>query len=263
MKFAISIPPFTDPATVVALGREAEHAGWHGIFLWDHVQWTAGMEVHDPWVLLGALATATERALLGTMVTPLSRRRPWVLAKQVTSLDHLSGGRAVLGVGLGEPDDLDFSDLGDEADPRVRGAMTDESLAVIDQMWQGPMEHAGDHYKVKGDFFPRPVQRPRPPVWVAGVTPNRRPLRRARQWDGVVPIAPAGQVTTPQDLVDYLDLVPAEANQSEHWDVVAAWAPGVPAQEYADAGATWLVASVLPTRQGWVDELRRTIDTSL
>ena len=264
MKYAISIPPFTDPDTVTALGREAEQAGWDGVFLWDHVQWTAGMEVHDPWVLLGALAQATEHVRLGTMVTPLSRRRPWVVAKQVASLDHLSRGRAVLGVGLGEPTDLDFSDLGDQADQRTRAAMLDEGLEIIDQLWRGPVHFAGEHYTVTADFYPRPVQRPRPPIWVAGVVPNRRPLRRARRWDGVVPEAGDGDLL-PQDLADHLAHEPADSGAPGPvgWDVVAPWAAGVPAQEYADAGATWLVVSAWPTDADWVDSIRRLIDTAV
>jgi len=262
MKYAVSIPPFTDSKTVVDLGREAEQAGWDGIFLWDHMQWTEGMPVHDPWVMLGALAQVTERAMLGTMITPVTRRRPTVLAKQMTSLDHLTGGRAILGVGLGEPDDLDFSDLGDESDPRVRGAMLDESLDVIDQLWRGPTDHAGEHYSVKADFLPRPVQQPRPPVWVAGVVPNRKPLARARRWDGVVPIAREGDLS-PQELADYLERVPAADDQPADWDVVAPWGRGIGADEYADAGATWLVISAWPTEDGWVDGLRKAIDTAL
>ena len=261
MRYGVSIPPFTDSATVLALTREAEEAGWDGVFLWDHIQWSVGMETHDPFVLLGAMARETERVRLGTMVTPVSRRRPWVVAKQMTTLDHLSAGRAVLGVGLGDPQDLDFSDMGDVADPRARAQLLDESLDVIDQLWRGPTQHTGEHYAVAGDFLPRPVQRPRPSVWVAGVLPNRRPLRRARRWDGVVPLAEGGTIT-PEQLVDYLARVPAEEERVEPWDVVAGWAEGVPAQEYADAGTTWLIASTRPDEDGWVESLRRTISTA-
>ena len=92
MRFALSIPPFTDPAVVVGWARSAEAHGWDGFFLWDHLRWDDQVEVHDPWVLLGAIATATERLRIGTMVTPLSRRRPAVVAKHLVTLDHLSGG---------------------------------------------------------------------------------------------------------------------------------------------------------------------------
>lgn len=254
MRYAVSIPPFTDVATVVELAVEAEQAGWDGVFLWDHLQWSHPVEPHDPWVLLGALAVRTERVLLGTLVTPLSRRRPWVVAKQMVTLDHLSSGRAVLGVGLGAPADKDFADLGDEADPRARATMLDEGLEVIDRLWAGPTDFAGEHYRVRADFVPRPVQRPRPPVWVAGVMPNRRPLQRAARWDGVVPIG-NGETATPDELAAYLARL--EGPSPAQWDVVAHRVEGVPAQEYADAGATWLVVSANPGKDAdWVTSLR-------
>src|SRR5690606_21027241 len=120
MRYGVSIPPFTDAARVLGWARRAEESDWDGVFVWDHVQWSASVAPLDPWVVLGAVAQVTGRVRLGTMVTPLSRRRPHVVAKQLTTLDHLSAGRAVLGVGLGEPVDRDFADLGEEADPRVR-----------------------------------------------------------------------------------------------------------------------------------------------
>jgi alkanesulfonate monooxygenase SsuD/methylene tetrahydromethanopterin reductase-like flavin-dependent oxidoreductase (luciferase family) len=255
MRFAVNIPPFTDPAAVLAIGRDAEAAGWDGVFLWDHLRWDPvhPPEVHDPWVLLGALAQATERVLLGTSVTPLSRRRPWVVAKQLMTLDHLSGGRAVLGVGLGEPPGADFADFGDEADPRVRAAILDEGLDIVDQLLTtGHCTHHGTHFQVEAAFRPGPVQRPRPPVWVAGVLPNRRPLRRARTWEGVVPIG-EGDLLTPQALADYL-----AGDVPEGWDVVASRAPGFSPSEYADAGATWLVDSTWPVGD-WVGEFHERV----
>jgi alkanesulfonate monooxygenase SsuD/methylene tetrahydromethanopterin reductase-like flavin-dependent oxidoreductase (luciferase family) len=139
MRAGVSIPPFTDAATLVALGVEAERAGWDGVFFWDHVVWEpeSRHDVHDPWVLLGAVAAGTERVRLGTLVTPLARRRPWVVAKHVTTLDHLSHGRAVLGVGLGEPPDADFADFGDPGDPVHRGALLDEGLTLLDGLFRG------------------------------------------------------------------------------------------------------------------------------
>jgi alkanesulfonate monooxygenase SsuD/methylene tetrahydromethanopterin reductase-like flavin-dependent oxidoreductase (luciferase family) len=250
MRYALSVPPFTDPAVVVDLARAAEASGWDGFFLWDHLRWDDQQEIHDPWVLLGAIAQVTDRVLLGTMVTPLSRRRPWVVTKQVVTLDHLSAGRAVLGVGLGEPPRVDFADFGDEADPKVRGAMLDEALAVIgDLLEHGRVDHTGEHHQVTASMRPLPVQRPRVPVWVAGIAPNRRPLERAKRWDGYVPIGPGLE---PAELAAYVGEPPRPG-----WDLVVPWADGVPADEYADAGVTWLVRSTWPQDEGWVDELRQ------
>lgn len=253
----MSIPPFTDAATVVRWAQLAEGSGWDAVFLWDHVQWRTDVEPLDPWVMLGALAQATERVVLGTLVTPLSRRRPHVVAKQLTTLDVLSGGRAVLGVGLGEPPDRDFADLGDEADPRTRAAMLDEGLQVLDQLLQGPTRHAGEHYRVTADLRPRPVQSPRVPFWVAGVAPNRRPLARARRWDGVVPIGTGGGQMTPEEVTAYLALDGEPT--AERWDVVVHRAPGARARDYADAGVTWLVESVSPTEDGWQADVERIV----
>jgi alkanesulfonate monooxygenase SsuD/methylene tetrahydromethanopterin reductase-like flavin-dependent oxidoreductase (luciferase family) len=202
--------------------------------------------------MLGAIAQVTRRVQLGPLVTPLSRRRPWVVAKHLATLDHLSGGRVVFGAGLGAPAGRDFADLGDEADPRLRAAMLDEGLALLDALLRGPVRHAGAHYVVDAHLRPGPVQRPRPRFWVAAVVPNRRPLARARRWDGVVPIGPAALVT-PEGIAAYVG-----ADLPIDWDVVAPWPDGVPAAEYADAGATWLVH--WPTvADDWTQTLRRRI----
>jgi alkanesulfonate monooxygenase SsuD/methylene tetrahydromethanopterin reductase-like flavin-dependent oxidoreductase (luciferase family) len=250
MRFGLSVPPFTDPAVVVTLARSAESNGWDGFFLWDHLRWDGVVEAHDPWVLLGALAQETERMRLGTMVTPLSRRRPQVVAKHLTTLDHLSGGRATLGVGLGDPPDLDFSDFGDESSYKVRAAITDEALTVIaGLLGEGRVSFHGAHFDVEASVRPLPVQRPRIPIWVAGRAPNSRPLARAKRWDGYVPIS--NDFLSPDALAAYVGEPPRD-----DWDVVAQWAPGFTADEFEAAGATWLIRSVWPHEEGWLDELR-------
>jgi len=256
MRTAVSLPPFTDAGTLVAMAVEAEQAGWDGVFLWDHMVLLPDLrlDVHDPWVLLGAMAARTERVRLGTLVTPLARRRPWVVARHVITLDHLSGGRAVLGVGLGEPGDADFAAFGDPGGHRERAEVLDEALPLLDGLWRGPVEHHGRHFTVETELLPRPVQRPRPPVWVAAVSPHRQPLARAQRWDGVVPLSPELGTITPEQLDTYL----AGVERPAGWDVVATWAPGVPVDEYESVGATWVVDGAWP--QGdWVDDLRARI----
>ncbi len=251
MRFCLSVPPFTDPATVVALARDAEAHGWHGFFLWDHLSWDGKVEAHDPWTLLGAIAVQTRQIRIGTMVTPLSRRRPAVVAKHLTTLDHLSGGRVTLGVGLGDPPDLDFSDLGDEPSYRVRAEITDEALDILSGLLaDGTADHRGAHLRATTSLRPVPVQRPRIPIWIAGRAPNLRPLQRARRWDGYVPISD-GDFLTPAALASYVG-----AHPHPGWDLVAQWPDGTSVDDWAAAGATWLVRSVWPSEDGWLDELR-------
>jgi alkanesulfonate monooxygenase SsuD/methylene tetrahydromethanopterin reductase-like flavin-dependent oxidoreductase (luciferase family) len=205
MRFALSVPcfgTFGDPAIHARLARTAEEAGWDAYFIWDHIrigEWAG--PVTDPWIALAAVATATERITIGPMVTPLPRRRPTKLARETVALDHLSGGRVILGVGIGWPRDIDFGDLGDALDDRTRADQLDEGLAVLTALWSGePVDHEGEHYTVKGArFIPTPLQQPRIPIWVGGMWPNRRPFRRAARWDGVVPIA-VDEQDMPRDL---------------------------------------------------------------
>ena len=188
MRSGLFLPLFdqlADPALVARLAGEAEEAGWHGIFVWDHVRWREPVvEVADPWITLAAIATATTGVRLGPMVTPLARRRPVKVARETATLDRLSGGRLTLGVGLGSDEfGSEYSMTGEEVDDRRRARMLDESLEILAGAWSGePVHHQGEHYTVDGmRFLPRPVQRPGVPVWVAGFYGKPRPLRRARR----------------------------------------------------------------------------------
>jgi probable F420-dependent oxidoreductase len=195
MRYAVNIPNFGtggDPRTLVDLAQRAEAAGWDGFFVWDHVlvdpAWKA--EIADPWVALAAIAQATTTIRLGPMVAAVPRHRPWMLARATASLDRLSGGRLVLGVGLGWPSGAEFGHFGDEVDLGRRAAMLDEGLAILDGLWRGePFAFQGDHYRVdEVTFVPRPLQRPRVPIWVGSLRPGPdAPLRRAARWDGFYP----------------------------------------------------------------------------
>src|SRR5207244_6229353 len=136
-----------------ALARDAEAAGWDGVLLCDHLtaRWQGHSEpIADPWIGLAAIAAATERVLIGPMVTPLPRRRPWQLASETVTLDALSNGRLVLGVGLGTVDAQNFAPFGEEPDLATRGRMLDESLEVLTGLWRGqPLTHEGERYRVR------------------------------------------------------------------------------------------------------------------
>ena len=146
MRFGLHVPnfgPFADPAAIGELAAAAERSGWSGFFVWDHVARAEGsFPMCDPWIALAVAAVATERLRLGPLVTPLARRRPWNVAREVATLDHLSGGRMVLGVGLGVSRGPEFHDFSEEPDPRIRGDLLDEGLHIIRAAWTGePVTH--------------------------------------------------------------------------------------------------------------------------
>ena len=163
------------PQPLARLAREAEAAGWDGFFIWDVFggDSAAPAPVVDPWIALAAIAATTERIRFGPMVTPLPRRRPWKLAREAASLDQLSGGRLILGVGIGTPPE-EFARFGEQVDPRIRAEMLDEGLEVLTGLWSGePFSFQGRHYRVEeATLLPRPVQQPRIPIWVGGTWPR-------------------------------------------------------------------------------------------
>jgi alkanesulfonate monooxygenase SsuD/methylene tetrahydromethanopterin reductase-like flavin-dependent oxidoreductase (luciferase family) len=268
MRYGISIPNFgawAEPRTMVELARDAEAAGWDGFFLWDHIRFSATpLPVQDPWVLLAAIAAGTERIVLGPMVTPLPRRRPWVVARQAVSLDHLSNGRVLLGVGIGEPVDIEFGAFGEPTDRRVRAEMLDEALAIITGLWSGEeFSFSGTHYRIGPmRFQPRPVQQPRIPIIVAGYLPNRGPIRRAARWDGMNPLGAEGTGNWPEQFATLV--AELRERHAEHalegmaFEILdGGETPG--SEDPAESerlGATWWIESLNPWRYGW-DESER------
>ena len=253
MRFAVNIPNMGDAAAVVELAVAAERAGWDGVFVWDHVVYVAdaGFEVHDPWVLLGAVAARTSTVRLGTLVTPVPRRRPWNVAKQVATLDHLSDGRATLGVGLGFPPDDEFARFGEPSGDRERAAALDAGLDLITAAWTGEPVAALDGMAIR----PAPVQRPRPPIWVAATSEPAR--RRAARWDGVVPLGAEGaDLLRPDDVAALV----RDHHPGGDWDVVCALHWEHTAEEYAAAGATWGTTSRTPFDATWYDDLRAEVE---
>ena len=276
MRYAVNVPNFEDYGdvrTVAALAADAEAAGWDGFFVWDHLAFVKAwqLRVADPWLLLAGVALATERLRLGPMVTPLARRRPWKLARETVTLDRLSGGRLVLGVGLGEPAADEFGSFGEPTDPKVRAAMLDEGLEVLTRLWSGEtVSFSGRHYRVdEVAFQPTPVQRPRIPIWVAGAWPRRGPLRRAARFDGSAPLKLDDQgELVPLDAEDVrglLAVVGGLRQEQGPFDVlVGGISPEDPAAardqlaELAEAGVTWWQETVDP-RQTDLDAFRRRV----
>lgn len=266
MYFAVDVPnhgEYSDPHLLLELAIETEAAGWDGFFIWDHIvkYQDARIPVADPWVVLSAIAVNTKRIRLGPMVTPLARRRPWKLARETVTLDHLSNGRLILGVGLGARSAAEFENFGDEGNPGLRAQMMDEALEILNGLWSGnPFNYQGNHYTIRGTRFrPKPRQAPRIPIWVAGTWPHRRPLQRAAHWDGAFPI---GAGHSQVDMLTVEDVKDAVAYLKDNWmlgqrfDIVHLGItptddPGQGANiaaQYAKAGVTWWLENINPER---------------
>ena len=260
MRHGVFLPPFnelSDPHRVIALAVLAEEQGWDGFFLWDHVlrRPEQAPDVADPWIILAGVACATSRLRLGTMVTPLVRRRPQVLARQVVTLDHLSSGRVVLGLGLGVDSTGELSRFGEVVDASERGELLDEGAKLLAHMMAGDqIEHRGAHFVADGvRFLPRPVQRPRVPMWFGaqggigrsgdrkGAGPAARPVRRAALYDGLF-LIDAG----PEQLERAVAMILAERGSLEGFDIAVLSDEGVPVVRAEALGATWAMLSVRP-----------------
>jgi alkanesulfonate monooxygenase SsuD/methylene tetrahydromethanopterin reductase-like flavin-dependent oxidoreductase (luciferase family) len=227
----IFVAPFdelADPNMLAELAASAEAHGWDGFFIWDHVRYRAPVRaVADPWVALAAVAAATDRIRLGPLVTPLARRRVQKLARETVTLDHLSRGRLVLGVGLGSDRNGEFGPLGEVVDRRERARLLDEGLARLASYWEG-------------EFEPAPVQSPRIPVWVAARWPNRRPLRRAARWDGLFPI----ELPSPEALAELaaeVSVLRAELGNDHAFDLIVDLPVAADPAPWEAAGATWIL----------------------
>jgi hypothetical protein len=254
MQYGFVIPG-GDAKTVIELGVEAEAAGWDGVFIPDCICIDTDLYPHlpayDPWVLLAGMAVQTKRIRLGTMLTPVSRRRPWKLARETATLDELSNGRVVLPVGLGALDDAGFGNVGEATDRKTRAELLDEGLEILAGLWSGePFSYSGKHYQVQEmTFLPPPVQRPRIPVWVVGAWPREKSMNRVLRWDGLLPNkinedGSRGDVT-PADIRAMRDYIREHRAQTTPFDIVMEGrTPGddqthATVRAFAEAGATW------------------------
>jgi alkanesulfonate monooxygenase SsuD/methylene tetrahydromethanopterin reductase-like flavin-dependent oxidoreductase (luciferase family) len=223
-----NIGSFSKPDSVIRVAELAEGAGWELLVLWDHLAWVWDGPAIDPWTTLGAVAACTERLELGTCVTPVPRRRPQVLAAQVATLDELSGGRAVLGAGIGG-NRREFEEFGESFDTERRWQLLEEGLRLIRDLWAGPLG-------------PREI-----PIWIGGN--SHRARRLAAAYDGWMPDSTTLEELrmTPEDVRD----------DTQHGIAVMGYSQ--PRQRdlhdaYAAAGTTWWLES-LHDRRGSFDEL--------
>jgi len=245
--------PGGDPLTALRFGVEAEAAGWDAYFMWEPV-WGV-----DPWVTLGAVAARTQRIRLGTMLTPVSRRRPWKLASETATLDALSDGRVILSAGLGALE-TGFANFGEVTDRKTRAELLDEGLDIVTGLWRGePFNYAGKHYHVDAITHRPPpplVQDPHIPIWVVGAWKREKSMQRVLRYDGLLPNimdpdGPHGRVT-PQQVADMKAYVAERRTLTTPFDIVIEGrTPGddpeaarVQVRPLAEAGATWWLEAI-------------------
>ena len=244
MKRGIYLPGFAsfgDVNLLVELAQAAEENGWEGFFIWDHIRYERPVPMVDAYVACAAIASATERIRMGPLITPLARRRPQKVAREAVTIDHLSGGRFVLGVGIGIDFWGEYSAFDEPAtDDKQRAKLLDDGIAAILRYWDG-------------ELLPAPVQKPRIPVWSSGFIPMRQgPIARARDLDGVMPWSPKGPAT-PEMISEMCEQI----GRGDDFDVVLAVDQGADAAAYEAAGLTWMLDSFWP--EAPVDLVREVI----
>jgi alkanesulfonate monooxygenase SsuD/methylene tetrahydromethanopterin reductase-like flavin-dependent oxidoreductase (luciferase family) len=251
MKYGLVFPK-GDPRTAADFAHVAEKAGWDGFFVWEPI-WG-----FDAWVMLAAAAMQTNRLRLGTMITPLSRMRPWELASKSVALDHLSKGRTIISIGLGAIDN-GFDAFGEKTDRRTRAELLDEGLEILTGLWHGqPFSLKGKHYTIKETKFyppPPPIQQPRIPIWVVGAWQRPRSMRRALRYDGIIPTIadPSGGMRNPNpdEIPRIKKYIETERSSRKPFEIVVE-GRNLPSDEakareavrpWAEAGATWFIAT--------------------
>lgn len=267
LRYAIDIAPLgdlSDPRAILRLARAAEESGWDGLSIWDSLGLSMGTGAAEPFVMLAAIAAQTERLRLITSIISVSRRRPQLVIQAATTLDLVSEGRLILGVGAGE-DKPDFEAFGESHERAARIGAMDESLAVIDAGLRGEqLEHDGTYVTARGVVLgPRPLQVPRPPMWLGALRPGG--VRKAARWEGWIAVAMSedgsSMEMSPARLAELVALAhterEAQGRAGEPFDVAVlgiAGLDGINAGDFARAGATWWLESLSPMR-GSIDEL--------
>lgn len=273
MKYGIYLPnfgPFADARLLAEIAGEAEQANWDGCFIWDHLVRSIVTPVVDPWIALSAMAMNTSRIKIGALVTPLARRRPWKLARETVSLDHLSNGRLIFGIGLGgaSGQSVEWENFGEVTNLVMRVDKMEEALEILLGLWSGkPYSFKGEYFEVKESIFlPAPLQQPRIPIWAAGNWPHKAPFRRAARWDGAVPQVHPQPGETPVSLImEVIQFLRKTRGDLKDFDIVYG-APPTPREDkkrteeilapFREAGVTWWNEQIYPIHFGtdWTED---------
>jgi hypothetical protein len=230
--------------------RLAEEAGWDGLFIGDAI-WCV-----DPMISLTAAAMVTSRIRLGTMIIPVPLRRPWKIASESTALDHLSGGRLILGLGTGAVW-MGWQGFPDEVtETRARAEMLDETIDILTLLYQRkPFDYDGKHYHVKltlvdeQHYPPKPVQQPRIPLWIPVIYPHKKSLQRVLKCDGLLPEKRDAEGkpvdVTPEDIRAMKAFIEANRTLDTPFDIVKeGQTGGLSRSQVRDQLSPWIEAGV-------------------
>lgn len=252
-----TVGDFADPRVVVRLARAAEHGGWDAVSIWDTIGVGMRTPAPDPFVALGGVAAATSRIGLITSVLVVTRRRPYLVAQAAATLDRLSEGRLVLGIGAGG-DPSELTAFAEEEDAARRMAIFDEAADLIDRYLRGErVTRTGTFAAQDASIEMRPLREPRPPIWVGALRPGG--IRRAAAWDGWIAVsvgADGASLAVPPDAFATGVGVARAARETagladEPFDIAVFGQTGLggfgPA-DYGAAGATWWLETVSPQR---------------
>lgn len=260
MKYGF-VTSFGTAKEYVELAVAAEKHGWDGVFAWDDIS-VGPRDVFDPWVVLGAMAMATKRITIGSMIFSLARRRPWKVARESLTLDHLSDGRLVMPVGLEGTWDGGYANVNtDHPERKIRAELLDECLEILELAWQGELfDYTGVHYQATGlQFQPTPVQEPRIPIWPVGAWPHEKSLARCAKYDGIIvsDMSSDDDGTVSPDVVRQVkEWMSDHRDNFDSFDIVIEGETSGTDQSHneeflqplIDAGATWFIES------RWEDE---------
>lgn len=269
--FIGSFESYADPQIVLKLALKAEEMGFHGVFLPDHLHYgnqsRMGFDAPsflDPWIMLAAIATQTSKIKLGTWITPIPRRLPWQLARNLATLDHLSNGRVILGGGLGAPP-ADYEDYGIEYNPKELAEKMDESLEIINGLWSDdPFSFEGKHYTISNvNLYPKPVQKPRIPIFLGGRWPSKKPVMRAAKWDGLMPVTKNFPMGFTEEELD--EMIALFSSKSDNGEILISSSPdSPPPKEFVtmleSKGITWVLFAVGPM-VGSIEDSMKKIET--
>ncbi|PIB79962.1 LLM class flavin-dependent oxidoreductase [Mycobacterium celatum] len=260
MRHAIYLPLFgdlADPRALVDIALAAETHGWDGLFVWDHVlspvpgEWA----IADPWIALAGGATVTSRIRLGPMVTPLPRRRIIKVARETVTLDRLSDGRLILGLGIGIDTGRELSAFGEVTDPRQRARMLEVGTKALVDLWSGVTVNYTHEVILDGvRAIPGPVQQPRIPIWFGTERVSGSPVARAAHYDGLFPLH-----AKPADVQRIFEAVAEIRGGIDGFDVAIVARRDTDLDNFQSAGATWAMHAFWPGHR--TDQVLRLIES--